>query len=154
MCGGSSPQCSPAFCHASLCTVGRTGKCSWLNPGEKGWLQFSARSPAGFGQCCVPGTWEVSTGASVHSWMVGEAGLLAFCFSSPPTSFPHPPCCNYSHHPMGPSCSGFLDTFPLPSLLPVFYQSLVMTMMILIIIFTGSLLCIRNCAEHFRCVHH
>ena len=28
MCGGSSPQCSPEFCHPSLCTVGQTDE--WM----------------------------------------------------------------------------------------------------------------------------
>lgn len=89
-----------------------------------------------------------------HSWMVEKLVCSLSVSAHYPLPSPTLPCCNYSHHPMGPSCSGFLDIFPLASLLPVFYQSLVMMMMILIIIFTGSSLCIRNCAEHFRCVHH
>lgn len=115
-------------------------------------------------QCHAPSRpWSVLCAwdlASVHrgfcTLLDGRGSWSALFLFQLTTHFLPLPCCNYSHHPMGPSCPGFLDIFPLPSLLPMFYQSLVMTMMILIImiVFTGSSLCVGNHAKHFRCVYH
>lgn len=110
-------------------------------------------------QCHAPSRpWSVLCAwdlASVHrgfcTLLDGRGSWSALFLFQLTTHFLPLPCCNYSHHPMGPSCPGFLDIFPLPSLFPMFYQSLVMTMMILIImiVFTGSSLCVGNHAKHF-----